>query len=586
VIALTDDLTLRNKLLDATKEGRFLEVVYDGLRSEDVDIERLSDEIIKLHNGGQINVVAEFGTLRNSGLRGPDFFLTRHVFEKALAHLEARVETVLPCVVTLCKEAGQDMAAGTIFNEYVDFCTRVPARPKEALKLIEKNPADFGLALSATIDAGSRHDWDFFVAETIRLMCHEDVELRTRSTFALHRIASSGRGAIPQEAVDVLSFRIDKEQHDLALGGAIKAAIALQRAGVVEVDDAVAMAGKALGKGGEQSLHVASELLWLDQTEIPAPLLNLLLLHLKRVDPKNLGTLRNIDYGVAQLIKGNNVDVGLNFIEGLLVEHSGQLCITNFDSTKHATLADESILGRVVTRWFVKQEPALWQAVGDIVSSSHGEPLRISVDPSEFPTVDFVHLLFIARKGVGFFFIKAVSAASFVVSLMRIAPDEETLRELSKLLYDPLLMNYPGGVQKYLTTQALEESDLVRKAIEDALAAMRQYLEVLHSVPELPALFPSRSQREAYHRRMSTEVAESMRAGERNSPFLGMFSRSVLLYGNKSIAHIHVDEGEPKRMEIPLHSHSVEIEFPRIENIDPFGLNFDLRVLRAERFCE
>lgn len=169
---------------------------------------------------------------------------------------------------------------------------------------------------------------------------------------------------------------------------------------------------------------------------------------------------------------------------------------------------------------------------------------------------------------------------------MRIAPDEQTLRELSKLLYDPLLMNYPGGTQRYLAAQASEEPAAVRKAIEDALAVMEQYLGALRSVPMLPALHPSRAQRETYQRRMSAGMAESMRAAEKNSPILGLFSRSVLLYGNKSITHIHVDEGEPRRMEIPLQSHSIEMEFPRIENIDPFGLNYVLRVFRAERISE
>ena len=584
--AVTDDLTLRNRLLDAVRSGHFLEAVYDGIRSHDKGMDRLSDEIIKLHNEGLIDAVEEFGALRNSEHGGPDFFLTRYIFEKALPSLNASVEAVVPCVLKLCKEAGQDMAAGTIFNEYVDFCIKDPTRSKDGLKLIEKKPADLSLALPATIDAGSHHDWKFFVAETIRLMHHENVELRKQATFSLHRIARSGRGVIPQEAVDGLLNLITKEQDDLALNGAIKATIALQNSGVVEVDQAVAMISNALKYGNDLSLHAASESLWLDQKTIPTPLLDLILSQLREVNPKNLGTLRNIDYSIAELIKGENANAGFVFLESLLVKFSGQAGIANFSSTTHAILADGSLLGKVVTRWFVKQEPVLWHAAGEIVDSSHDDPLHIDADPAELVPIDFVRLLFIARKAIGFFFIKPVSAASLVVSLMRLAPDEETLRELSKLLYDPLLLNYPGRTQKYLSTQALIESGLVRKAIEDALASMELYFGELRSVPNLPALHPSRSQREVYHRRMSANMAESMRAAERNSPLLSMISRSILLYGNKSIAHIYADEGEPRRMEIPLHSHSIEMEFPRIENIDPFGLNYTLRVFRVERIRE
>lgn len=563
-----------------------MQAVYDETRPGEGGIDGLSEEISRLHNEGLIDAITEFGALRNSRPGGSDFFITRYVFEKALPYINASIETVLPCVVTLCKEAGQDGTAGAIFNSYADYCTKDPIRPKEALKLIKKNPADFALALSATIDAGSRHDWEFFLAEAGRLMRHGNLELRSQATFALSIIARSGRGAIPQEATAALSDLIAAERDDFALRAAIKATVALQKAGALDIDDAVAMLINALAQGGEQSLHVVSELLWLDQKEIPAPLLDLFLSQLIGVDPKNVSTIRNIDLGIAELIKGKKASIGLDFLENLLIELSGRVDVSSFGSTMHSILADRSLLGKVVTRWLVKQEPALWHAVGEVVNSSHGGPLHIGVEPTELPSVDLVHLLFVARKALGFFFIKAASAASFIVSLMRIAPDEQTLRELSKLLYDPLLMNYPGGTQRYLAAQASEEPAAVRKAIEDALAVMEQYLGALRSVPMLPALHPSRAQRETYQRRMSAGMAESMRAAEKNSPILGLFSRSVLLYGNKSITHIHVDEGEPRRMEIPLQSHSIEMEFPRIENIDPFGLNYVLRVFRAERISE
>lgn len=121
---MTDELTLRNRLLDAIRGGHFLEAVYGGLRSEEGGADRLSGEIIKLHNEGLIDAVVEFGALRNPGLGGPDFFLTRYVFEKALPYLNSSVGAVMPCILVLCKEAGQDLAAGTIFNAYVDFCTK------------------------------------------------------------------------------------------------------------------------------------------------------------------------------------------------------------------------------------------------------------------------------------------------------------------------------------------------------------------------------------------------------------------------------------------------------------------------------
>ncbi|WON83582.1 hypothetical protein [Chromobacterium haemolyticum] len=76
-----------------------------------------------------------------------------------------------------------------------------------------------------------------------------------------------------------------------------------------------------------------------------------------------------------------------------------------------------------------------------------------------------------------------------------------------------------------------------------------------------------------------------MKAAEKKSIFLNLFSRSTLLYGNKSIDYIHAGVNEPPhRMETPLISHGVSMELPRMDDIDPYGLNYMLRVFRLERF--
>jgi hypothetical protein len=78
-------------------------------------------------------------------------------------------------------------------------------------------------------------------------------------------------------------------------------------------------------------------------------------------------------------------------------------------------------------------------------------------------------------------------------------------------------------------------------------------------------------------------MAESMRAAEKNSVFFGLAARSTLLYGQKSINYIYRGDGQPKRIEMPLISHSVEMEIPRMADLDPYGVDYMLRVFRAER---
>jgi hypothetical protein len=78
-------------------------------------------------------------------------------------------------------------------------------------------------------------------------------------------------------------------------------------------------------------------------------------------------------------------------------------------------------------------------------------------------------------------------------------------------------------------------------------------------------------------------MEQAMKDAQKDSVFLSLVSTSVLLYGRKSVDYVYNADGQSNRMEFPLHAHSTEMEIPRNTNIDPFGLDYTLRVFRAER---
>lgn len=581
---MKNEKPLRKALLTGAQAGHFLQAVYASSSAVGEERNNLAHELASLHNEGLVDVVAAFEGLKNNALGGPDFFLTRHLFEKALPHLNAPVESVMRCVLGLCREAGQDMAAGTIFNGYIEFCAKDAARPREALKLIEADPDALADMLAATVAAGSQLENPYYLSELLRLIRHPDIEVRRRAVFSIARIHWPNGASMPNTAMTALEETVATEIDDRILGNAIKSAFALFEQDKAFEARVVTLIEGALAKGDEYTLHAASELLWLSTKELPPALLQLLLTHLKRVKVENVGTLNNIDYGIAHLLESDEQEQGLRFLEGLLTKHGGRLNIKTLNSAAGAIRENASLLSKVFTRWFLRGERILCDAVPEIVSRHYGDNLRIEIDSSELKPIDHVHVLFIARKAIGYFFMAEVTAASALISLMRHAQDDDTLDALGDLLLDPLLLNYPGSMREYVREQAEHESGKVKETIEKALTAIEQYLQVLRDIPELPALHVGQAQRETYHRHMSESMAKSMRTAEKGSFFLNLVSRSTLLYGNKSINYIYVGDGDPRRMEIPLASHGFSMEFPRMENIDPYGLDYMLRVFRLEQF--
>lgn len=560
-----------------------METVYASFRSDRTDQDDLALELAALHNQGMIDVVAAFAGLKNTSTSGADFFFTRDVFQKALPHINAAVGPVMRTVLQLCREAGQDMAAGWIIEGFVGFCAEESSRPRDALNEIEADPGIFADLLVASLVAGSRIDNPYYLAEAIRLCEEKNIELRKHAVYAVGRLIWPQGVLVPDSAFAALERSVAVESDDRILANIVSSSFGLLQRDKSREDRAVALMANALAKGSEYTLHAASEVFGFYTSELPTSLIDVLLLRLKNVKQTNKRTLDNIDCGISYLLRRDNPEQALRFLENLLLAHSGKLTLKTFDGVAEAIRSNGTLLSKVLTRWFLRGDPVLCEGVQTIVAAHHGENLKLEIDPAELRPNDLVHVMFAARKAVGYLFVHPVSAASVIISLMRHAADGETLKELGSHLLNPLLLNFTGSVRAYVVQRSETESGKVKETIEHALKAVDDYLQTLRSLGTLPALHPSEAQREAHHRNFSRMMRESFKAAEAQSVFLGVITKSVLLYGRTSIDYIYDSDGQSHRMEMDLKSHGTDIEIPRMALIDPYGLDYMLRVFRVER---
>jgi hypothetical protein len=578
---MANENSVRELLLAEAKSGNLLQAIYDCSLTSVEESRDLTDELTALHNEGLVDVVATFEGLKNAP-SCPNFFLTSLIFEQVLPHLSAPVGPVMRCILHLYHEAG---TAGSTFSSFIEFCAKDPERPREALKLIEEDSSALVEMLAATIAAGSRHDHSHYLTQLLDLVSHQDIKVRRHAVFAVGSIHWPQGTSVPDRLITALAQTLAAETDDYLLGSIVQSTFTVFQQTKMLEEPCITLIDTALRKGEECTLHTASLLLGFHTRDLPSSLIQLLFTHLKRVKPANIDILNNIDYGLAYLLTQDDPEEALLFLEELLVTHDGELSIVTFDSVINATRKNTALMGKVMTRWFLRGKPVLCEAVHEIVGMYYGNDLLIEIDVTEFNPIDYVHAVFIARKAVGYLFLKPSTAASIVISLMRHAPDDETLDALKELLLNPLLLNYPENMRNYVEKQMGHECGKVKEAIENALTSINQYQEALRVVPELPALYAGQSQLESYRRHMSESMAKSMKAAEKKSIFLNIFSRSTLLYGNKSINYIYTSVNEPPhRMETPLISHGVSMELPCMDDIDSYGLNYMLCVFRQERF--
>lgn len=573
---------LREALTNSVTSGRFLEEVHTHSYTEKAGRDQLDEALVQLHNEGVIDVVEQFRHLKNNSENAADFFLARRVFEKALPRLSASVSDVIRCVHHLFREAGQDMAAGHIFDAYIAFCEQDASRPASALGEIESGAAPEDL-LTPTLVAGSHLDAEAWLTETLRLAHHSDPELQHRAVFALGKIRWPAGSTAAGHVLEALEEILGSSSDDGLLAVAILSVFeALKRDASLEERAQLAIK-TAIEKGDAQVIHAASQLFALEASAIPEPLIDDIIPTLPQVLPVNTGTLENIDDGIKYLLGSSYLEKGLHTLEQMLVQHTGTITMDAFDASARAIRSDGALLNKVATRWLLTGNMFLCQGLDTIIKAGGREDVILQVDQSELGVIDRRHLVFVARKSIGYLFVYPVSPASFIVSLIRYAPDETCLRELEGLLFDPLLINFPGQVRQYLVKAVEGEAEPVAEAVNRAVERLEAYLDELRAVGDIPELSPSVAEREAYNRYHHRIMTESMKEAEKQSVFLSLFPKVVLLYGRRSIHYVSGGGEEAKRMEVPLTEHSVEMEYPRQEHLDPFGLDYTLFVMRAEQ---
>jgi hypothetical protein len=573
--------SLRNDLLVAYQAGDFLRALNDKLFNDKTNSNDLADELVSLHNEGLIDVIDGFRDLRNEPGTGGDFFIIRHILEQALPRLRAPILPVMDCVLHLTREAGHDMAAGTLYPPFIEYCTGEPSRPKESIKHIEASGEHLADLLVPIIIAGTSIDVEFYLNEAIRLTNHENIEIRKRAIFSLGRIQINENLNFYARTLTCLELSVNKENDDELLGNIIRSAFRLYKQDKLKSERTTDLIKSALSESGDFKLYVASELLWVDFDELPETLLDTLLVHLRQVRPQHKGTINNIDYGLVKLLEREDPIKGIELLENLLLANSDDLSLGDFDDVARMFLMNNDILGRLLTRWFLRGERVLCEGVRTIINLAHGYNMQLSINPSELNLSDSAQIPFLARKAIGYLFSTPVTAASIIISLIEHAKEKATIGELSELLFDPLLINYPGQVQEYLSRQT--ESEKVGAVVEAVLKLFNEYLADLRSTGEIPELHPSQAHRDAYQRYFSRLVSESMKKAEKDSVFLSIFPKSVLLYGRKSISRVYGSDGQSERVEFPLKSYSTGVELPRHDIIDHFGLDYMLVMFRAEK---
>lgn len=540
-----------------------------------------------LHNKGELDLIEAYSRLKMNEPGGADFFLVRQLFENALPTLNAPVEEVMACVQHLAREAGNDLAANSVFEPFIGYLLADMARVSQALEAINVSPNEWSGFVCPVLLAGARDNIEEYFGYAVDLTSHEISDVCRNAVYALGKISYPNTSRLPKKAIELLEKITLEERDDGVMGVVIKTASSLVRLDDSLVEKAGNAIFNALKSRSDQALHAASEEFGFHSNDLPDSILDLFISSFPSVKPENRGSIKNIDFGISRLLKKGDYGRAIECLETVLQSNAGKLNVKIFNSVINEILTGKpNNLSKLLTRWFYKGDRVFCTAVADIIGQLHGNQISIEIDVKGLPDTDPFTLIFIARKAIGYLFFNPITVVSIIVSLLQASTDEKCMKGLEDHLLEPVLLNYPGAARQYLVDRLPKEDKSVASVIQSALDRLDDYQERLRSIGEIPELHPTLLQREAYSRKLSREMSESYKQAMKGSIVELITTKSVLLYGRTSVNYIQQRSSDMTRMEIPMKKHSVEMDFPMRHNLDPFGLDYMLRIFRAESLVE
>ncbi|PNQ76339.1 hypothetical protein BA950_07615 [Erythrobacter sp. SAORIC-644] len=540
-------------------------------------VEALADA----HNKGDIDLLSILTPETLEGHRNGMFFEGQTLYSSLIPKLSSDAAPMVAAVENLIQAAGNDGAAGLPANALAEWCEADPARPAEMLKLVDEGYEAADKFLTLTIRTGAQIDRPFFLQRAVDFTKNGSSNQQKAAIAAFGQIDPQ----TDQEWSDlVATFQEVRETADDGVTAALLSAatIRLKFEDCPKRAELETLIQNSLDDAGEFTLHQSADILWMSHAAISTSLKSEILNALLDLNPANTGTLDHLDHGLAELVEKGEVETVRLFLESLLKKTEGALEFKQFKSTRRSIhAADDHVFEDWVVDWFLKGDFELCCQMSDALFGAGKRETGLMIDFSRYELSDADHG-YLARKAIGFLFLYPVVAASIIVSLIRSAP-ESVVPELEKLLLNPLLLNYSGVGKDYLKPIAKDNKDDAHQAGKRALKALDDYIDGLGALRGVKELRPSERQRQAEWQRHTDTMAEAQRKADEKSIFADLFTKVVVLYGKRTIGYFKQGKGAPKRIETQMASHGVSFEMPRVDIVDPVGLQQMLLSFRSEK---
>jgi hypothetical protein len=571
---------LERELIESSKSRSFLKTIHRAILDQNSETGDVTRAIVSIHNQGHLNCISEFLNLKKETL-GMHFFWHLKIIKAALPRMNASAEEILSCIQHLVKETGNDAAVLRWYDPFMKYCELNFDRVQEALNLAKNPEKEYQNFIPAIILAGTKQDLSHYAEIAIQLANDENHEIKCQAIFTLGNINYLSNEELLSSVFKLIDSIIKNNSNDQILAISLKSAYSLYTSNNTFESALINIIDESIAKGNVLVFHAMSEIFALTPMPASEEVLTLLVSSQKILNIENKDTLENITRGLIRLIRDDNKKSATDLIEKLLLQSEVKLSIKQFDGLAYEIYNDSrGYLNYLITRWFLSKKSTLCRAARDLMYEIHDHDLELKVDTEQIINIDPESHIFIARKAIGWLFVKPIYATSFICTILHDTNDSNATL-IADLLFDPLLLSYPDTVKKNLMERLSNHQPREKKLIQHQIHKLDKYMKNLMSVSNVPEMRAPSSERDEFLRLFNKIATDSFNEEQKKSIINRIAKKQILLYGNSTINHTYTNEGT-KRKEEKLKTYTNSLEASRLSIIEPTGTDFLLQAFRNE----
>lgn len=570
---MSTEETLRSANADGTLLSAISKTPYD-------EREAVAETLSSLHNSGSIDFLRACNSSQLSALSDQSLYRFQSVFGSIMPRINCSPHDAIIIAGIVLDRVGNNNLSGNVIDALRGWFQHSPQRAGLGLELIQSDITAYSHAVKPVLLAGARHDVQKYAAVALHLARQPALKCRLDAVASLGTMELAKHEYLHVDAVNCFTEMIEAPASEFDEATAVRAALRL------------------LKSIGEKNASLIEPLL-LKVCDNPNPnTLHEIVLGIN--SGKCLYTDKMVDatfsaIGSAVQYRADTVDLidallyewdvegdrgrVLALIANMFDRDDDAISMSRLDAFSHRIRsATNGVLGWYVVSMLLTGIPRVCSTANELLLPND-DVEDLVIDLSDL-LLDGPKILFLCRKIIGYCLSNRSGSAALLLSCMRAAPDDVSMK-IERTVFDYFLVNYPVAIDWF--EEQVSTEDPAQPMVTRLSSDLRKYRGGVRERGICKAFWPSERQRRLQDYRQMDMWREIHRDAYERSIASYIAQKSTVLYGTGSIIYLYIgDESTPRRQVSSFASHRHEMEIPRLEVLDPVGLNHAIRRFRSE----